>query len=129
MNKNKSNNIGLHRNLNLISKTSAVLSIVLSATPGILYADIGITGILEYMNNAARIDNSLAESDIRQELTIDGNYARETENFLLGLDYRATKSDYRDDFQDDRTTLTGNAELVWKISPEVLDWYITNPAI
>ena len=121
INKNWSNKVSIKP-----SHISLMSGALMGILPGILCADIGVTGLVEYLDNPVRSDISPDENDYRQELTVDGNLVRETERFALGLDYRASKIDYKDDLQDDRTILTGSAELVWKISPNVLDWFIRN---
>ncbi len=88
------------------------------------WADVGVSGTLEYLGNPERIEDS--DSDVMRALSVDANYARETQNFDVIFDYAASKEDYRKDLQFDREFIDGAGIVIWKAIPETLSLRVSN---
>ncbi len=103
------------------------LALVATLTPGYTNAQFafGITGSLEYLENPVRQANPL-DTDMLSLLSIDGSLARETQRFATSFNYRASGTDYRNDTLQDREMLEGSGLLVWKVTPDYLQWNLQN---
>ncbi|MBL4576615.1 MAG: hypothetical protein JKY51_11080 [Opitutaceae bacterium] len=90
-------------------------------------ADVGITGSIEYLDNPRRLEGSSSkEDDLLRVLALDANFGRETERFGVAFNYRASKEDFKNDLQNDRSLIEGTGVLTWKALPEVLIWNLSN---
>lgn len=106
---------------------SVALALIASLIPFYTNAQFafGITGSLEYLENPIRRSTSL-DSDVLSLLSIDASLARETQRVVTSLNYRASGTDYRNNTLQDREILEGIGLVIWKVTPDYLQWNIQN---
>ncbi|PCJ27285.1 MAG: hypothetical protein COA96_03620 [SAR86 cluster bacterium] len=112
-----------------MNSITQVLMFLLLFSQGISHCvaqvNLGATASLEHLENPSRLHNP-DNSDLLSTVSIDGNLARETQRFSMLLDYRASRSDYKNNILEDRETIDGSSSFVWKVSPDILQWNLSN---
>lgn len=77
-------------------------------------------GGLELHDNAAHLDTD-EKSDLRRFINADIGYHKTDGNIRADIGYRAERSDFLRDYDEDNTALDGRGTLKWLIAPRLLD--------